>query len=214
MTTCRYLADGVYQAFARFSEAVEEFMTAYAESSARWLDTAWLEVARDLVSAERRALDEISEPSRPRVQTPAVRLRELSGLDANRLASIFGVSRASYQHWVAGSIPKGARREHLLEVLPLIEEAAELLGGRNATSTWMLSPILPGGPRPIDLLSKREYDAFRGSLLRAPIEHRMMTRPAPFGRRRQMTATEVDEALQRLSGRGWDNDDEANADES
>ena len=56
--------------------------------------------------------------------------------------------------------------EHLLEVLPLLEEATQRLGGPAATKTWLLTPVIPGGKTPLDYLAERQYTIFRGFLLR------------------------------------------------
>ena len=131
--------------------------------------------------------------------TPAECLRERSGLDAGRLAAMFGVSRVTYQNWIAGAAPQGARREHLLEVLALIEEAERRLGGARAVGDWLLSPVGRARRRPIDLLAERDYDTFRGFLLRVPTG-RERVRPlttAPRVRRR-LSGAEFDDALARL----------------
>jgi transcriptional regulator with XRE-family HTH domain len=94
------------------------------------------------------------------------RLREISGLTVEHLASIFGVSRITYHKWMDGSPLSDRHREHLLEVLPLVEEALQRLGNTNAVSTWLLTPVSPGGKKPIEYLSTRQYTIFRGFLLR------------------------------------------------
>lgn len=56
--------------------------------------------------------------------------------------------------------------EHLLEALPLLEEAIERLGSPTATKTWLLTPVTPGGKTPLDYLTAWQYTIFRGFLLR------------------------------------------------
>lgn len=109
----------------------------------------------------------VSAPARNDVaSSPAARLRELTGLDAGRLAEVFGVSRIAYQGWLGEVQPALARREHLLEVLALTEEAWQRLGSTSAVRDWLLTPVRAGGPKPLDLLRERRYDAARGFLLR------------------------------------------------
>lgn len=135
----------------------------------------------------------------PSDSKPAERLREKSGLDASRLAAVFGVSRVAYQNWIAGVAPHGARREHLLEVLAFVEEAERRFAGAREVGDWLLTPTEANGRRPIDLLATREYDTFRGFLLRVPTG-RERVRPmqmAPRARRR-LTGVAFDDALARL----------------
>ena len=111
-----------------------------------------------------------STPVEPRrqevVPSPAARLREITGLDAGRLADVFGVSRIAYQGWLAEVQPTLARREHLLEVLTFIEEAWQRLGSSSAVRDWLLTPVTSAGPKPLDLLRERRYNVARGFLLR------------------------------------------------
>ncbi len=55
-------------------------------------------------------------------------------------------------------------REHLLEVLPLLEEATQRLGSPTATNTWLLTPVSPGGKKPIDLLFARKNCRFASKM--------------------------------------------------
>ena len=139
-------------------------------------------------------------------RTPAARLREISALDAGRLAMIFGVSRATYQHWISGSTPRGPRRDHLLRVLSLVEEVAEHFGSGDRSATWLLAPVSPEGRTPVEFLRHRQYATFRGFLLRVPIEHRLMRRPAGPRRSRQLSPAEFEDALERTSPRAWRED--------
>ena len=212
------LGDAFLRAILNWNAAIDEMMTAYVQAWAdvfrgSWsLDRHFAHAIRRLAGASPSSSHHPAvSPHRGQLQatTPAARLREKSGLDGGRLAGIFGVSRTTFQQWIAGSTPRTARQEHLLEVLSLVEEAARQLGGESPTSTWLLSPISPGGQRPMDLLQNRQYDSFRGVLLRSPVERRMVSQPAPFGQRRPITTPlEANEALQRISPRVWgDNDD-------
>jgi hypothetical protein len=95
----------------------------------------------------------------------ANRLREFSGLDIESLAQIFKVSRVTYHRWLR-SLPVSKRHhDHMLEILPLIEEAVQRLGSPEVVSTWLLTPVSSGGKKPIEYLVERHYDLFRGFLL-------------------------------------------------
>lgn len=63
-------------------------------------------------------------------------------------------------------IHKFESHEHLLEVLPLLEEAIARLSSPTSTKTWLITPVTPEGKRPIDYLATRQYYIFRGFLLR------------------------------------------------
>ncbi|MBI4493095.1 MAG: hypothetical protein HY690_09935 [Chloroflexi bacterium] len=134
--------------------------------------------------------------------TAAERLRELSGLGASRLAAIFGVSRVTYQNWVAGTTPQDGRREHLLEALALVEEAAHRLSDPRATGDWLLTPVSPMGRKPIDLLAAREYETSRGFVLRLPVgQQRARLLPPSRRAHRRLSREAVDDALARLRPR-------------
>jgi transcriptional regulator with XRE-family HTH domain len=142
----------------------------------------------------------------------AERLREVSGLTIERLAEIFGVSRTTYHKWISGSPLHDPHREHLLEVLPLIEEAAQRLGSPNSTGAWLLTPVSPGGKKPIDYLAAHEYSIFRGFLLRERTGQEMF-RPLTSSNRtyKKRSPEEVKDSLERLRPRAWrDRDDDAN----
>ena len=113
----------------------------------------------------------------PTPDTPARVLKDLSGMDAGRLAQVFGVSRTTFHQWASGATtPRGDHMEHLLEVLPLVQEAA-LRRPPQELAIWLKTPVEPAGPKPLDLLGDNEYMAFKGFLHRQPIEERLMARP-------------------------------------
>jgi hypothetical protein len=145
-----------------------------------------------------------SVEGRRRATTAAARLRELAGLDAGRLADIFGVSRITYQNWVSGSTPQGTRGEHLLEVLALVEEAASHFGSPRATRDWLLMPVSPGGKKPVDYLAAQQYDTFRGFLLQVPTR-REIVRPVGVMRRsrRPVSPQQLEDALDQLRPQMW-----------
>jgi transcriptional regulator with XRE-family HTH domain len=96
----------------------------------------------------------------------AKRLRQSSGLDVESLARICNVSRVTYHRWLRGLPLHKRHRDYLLELLPLIEEAVHRLGSPEAVSTWLLTPTSSGGKKPIDYLVEKDYELFRGFLLR------------------------------------------------
>jgi hypothetical protein len=96
----------------------------------------------------------------------AERLLVLTGFSAAQAGSIFGVSRQTYQSWKGGVSPHPDHRAHLLDVIPLIEEAASRLGSTEALGNWLQTPVVAGGSRPIDYLAGRRFDTFRGAVLR------------------------------------------------
>ncbi len=139
----------------------------------------------------------------------AERLREISGLKVERLAEIFGVSRTTYYKWISGSPLHDIHREHLLEVLPLMEEAAERLGSPNAMNNWLLTPISPGGKKPIDYLAMRQYSIFRGFLLQVRTG-REIFRPLPSASRvhQEISREEAEDTRERLRPRAWRDEDD------
>ena len=97
-------------------------------------------------------------------------------------------------------IHKFESHEHLLEVLPLLEEAIERLGSPAATNTWLLTPVSPGGKKPIDYLEMRQYSIFRGFLLRQRTGREVFRPLAPSKRMyRELPREEVEGARERLN---------------
>jgi transcriptional regulator with XRE-family HTH domain len=143
----------------------------------------------------------------------AERLREISGLTIERLAEIFDVSRTTYYKWISGSPLHELHREHLLEVLPLIEEAVKRLGNPSSTSTWLLTPVSPGGKKPIDYLAARDYTIFRGFLLRGRTGRETFRPLTPSNLTyKERSPEEVKDALERLRPRAWRDDDISDTD--
>jgi len=104
----------------------------------------------------------------------------------------------------------GLADEHLLEVLPLLEEAAQRLGSSSATNTWLLTPVSPGGKKPIEYLSTRQYNTFRGFLLHIRTGQEMF-RPLTPSKLvyRERPREDIEDELERLRPRAWiDEDDE------
>ncbi len=139
------------------------------------------------------------------VSTQAERLRAISGLSTERLAKIFTVSRKTYQNWLTDAkAPHESHREHLLEVLPLMEEAAQRLGGPGAVSNWLLTPVSSGEKKPIDYLEARLFSSFRGFLLHVRTGReafRPFTQPnrAHFERAKE----DIEHGIERLRPSAW-----------
>ncbi len=148
----------------------------------------------------------------PDLMSPAQRLRALSGLDATLLGGVFGVSRITFQQWIAGKTPRPDRLEHLHNVLGLTEELSDRLGGSQTVRTWLLEPIAPGASRPIDLLQQQRYRAFRGAILRVSIDERKVRRPAVSGDRSPLMQTPGRNVPRRLRRTAWTEDYEKQSD--
>jgi len=94
--------------------------------------------------------------------------------------------------------------EHLLEVLPLLEEATQRLGSPTATKTWLLTPLSPGGKTPLDYLAARQYTIFRGFLLRVRTGQEAFRPLKPSNRiYRERPPEEIKAALKRLNPGIW-----------
>ena len=153
---------------------------------------------------------QISSPDTKSAYIQAERLREISGLKVERLAEIFGVSRTTYYKWLSGSPLHDVHREHLLEVLSLIEEAIQRFGSPGAMNIWLLTPISPGGKKPIDYLMMRQYSIFRGFLLRVRTGHEVFRALPPSHRvYQERSQEELEDARERLRPRAWRDEDDA-----
>ena len=95
------------------------------------------------------------------------------------------------------------------ELLALMEDATQRLGSPSATNGWLLTPVSPGGKRPVDYLAERQYTIFRGFLLRVR-DGREMFRPlAPSNCvYKERSPEEVKDALERLRPQAWRDEDE------
>lgn len=150
------------------------------------------------------AVERMDEP-------PARELRRLSGLPMAELARVFGVSRVSYSKWESGVLPRAAKNDHLVHVLAQVRGAATAIEPRSALGNWLLTPIAPGGLRPLDFLAEKRFSTFRGLVLRAKSPSRL--RPVPTGfpaGRRNRDEVELERELLAPSSRSED-DDEAEA---
>lgn len=133
---------------------------------------------------------------------PARRLREISGLDVRRLAYIFQVTRPAYYKWLVSSVPHITHREHLLEVLSLVERALQRLGNPKNVADWLLTPIIDTGIKPIDYLRTQKYLTFRGILLSIRTGNEVI-QPlnTPSLVRNEFPREEMDEEIENLSPR-------------
>ena len=134
----------------------------------------------------------------------ASHLRELSGLDVESLAAIFGVSRVTYHRWLKGFPPKRRHHDAMLMVLPLLEEAAHRLGSPAAVATWLLTPVSAGGKKPLAYLTEKRYDLFRGFLLRQSTGKGQF-RPLKPSRRvfKPRTREEIEDVREQLRPHTW-----------
>ncbi len=104
----------------------------------------------------------------------------------------------------------GLADDLLLDALPYLEEAAQRFGSPSAMNTWLLTPVSPGSKKPIEYLSTRQYNTFRGFLLRVRTGQEMF-RPLTPSRLvyRERPREDIEDALERLRPRAWiDEDDE------
>lgn len=141
----------------------------------------------------------ISTSATRTAETPAERLRAISGLDVELLAEMFGVSRTTYHKWINGSTPRRKHREHLLEVFAYMEKAAQRLGSQSAMTNWLLTPISATGKKPFEYLAMHQYQIFRGFLLQVQTGQEVIRHLTSSNRvYRELSDEEVKDALERL----------------
>jgi len=97
---------------------------------------------------------------------PVAQLKETSGLEIPQLCAMLGISRTTYHKWIKGTSPRGKNRNHLLQVLSLIEEARKRYEDPKTLANWLFTPISPGGRNPADILASKQYSTFLGCLLK------------------------------------------------
>jgi hypothetical protein len=86
----------------------------------------------------------------------AQNIRRLSGLTNEEIAPLTGVSRRSFQAWLAGSVVSARKEMRLRQII----DALELIG--ETDSQKMRATLLrreQGGIRPYDLLAEGRFDA-------------------------------------------------------
>ena len=92
--------------------------------------------------------------------------------------------------------------EHLLEVRALLEETVQRLGDTSIANTWLLTPVSPGGKKPLDYLKERDSTTFRGFLLRTRTGREVFHPLAPSNRvHKERSQEELEDALERLRPR-------------
>jgi hypothetical protein len=125
----------------------------------------------------------------------AARVRDLSGLEGERLAELLGVSRTAFYDWLRGVKPRGKRRDHLLHVEHIIDEAARRLASAREVAAWLMAPSEVSGRVPFALLKEHQYELARSLLTRT-------RRPRlPSRARRPLERAELREALDRTTSR-------------
>jgi transcriptional regulator with XRE-family HTH domain len=97
---------------------------------------------------------------------PVAQLKETSGLEISQLCTMLGISRTTYHKWLKGTSPRGKNRNHLLQVLLLIEEASKRYEDPKTLANWLFTPISAGGRNPADILASKQYSTFLGCLLK------------------------------------------------
>jgi hypothetical protein len=97
---------------------------------------------------------------------PVAQLKETSGLEIPQLCTMLGISRTTYHKWLKGTSPRGKNRNHLLQVLSLIEGASKRYEDPKALANWLFTPISAGGRNPADILASKQYSTFLGCLLK------------------------------------------------
>jgi hypothetical protein len=125
----------------------------------------------------------------------AARVRELSGLEGERVAELLGVTRQAFYDWLDGVKPRGKRRDHLMQVQHVLEEAARRRGSPRDVATWLMTPSQVSNRIPFDLLKEHQYDLCR-SLLTKTARPRIPTRA-----RRRFAGDELRESLERITSR-------------
>jgi len=144
----------------------------------------------------------------------ATSLRESSGLDIESLAQIFQVSRVTYHRWLRGLPVSKKHRASLLEIQSLIAEARRRLGSPEAVGIWLLTPVSPGGKKPIEYLAAKQYDLFRGFLIHQRTGKEQF-RPLKPSRRlfKPRRREEIEDVREQLRPHTWYVDDEQHDDE-
>lgn len=131
---------------------------------------------------------------------PARRLRDITRLEVDRLAELFGVTRVAYSNWIAGVTPRSDREDRLLRVLSLAEEVLKRLGSPEAVRDWLLAPVSFLGRRPFDVMREGEDDTITGLVLAIGTQSRPVRLPKrPMSAGRWQAGQDLDTELQRLN---------------
>ncbi len=125
------------------------------------------------------------------------RLLAVSGVEKEKIATLLGVSRTTLYAWLRGSRPRGSKRDHLLQVTAVVDEAAQRLGSPRSVAAWLVTPSAASGRAPFDVLKERRYDLSRAMLTRRRTARPTLPQRAP----RRIVGSELRGALDRLSPR-------------
>lgn len=141
------------------------------------------------------------------LDTPAARVRQLSGLDVDDLAAMFSVSRTTYHAWLKGSTPRKNHQAHLSDVIALLVVARDRFQSDQELKDWLRTSLAPDGFHPVDALRDRDYDLFRGALLRRKTGREPLS-PVRQGTRsgRARSVADIDAGLRRLRSHAWSHD--------
>jgi DNA-binding transcriptional regulator YiaG len=150
----------------------------------------------ELAQEQRPNLELIHTSKRSPEAVAASRLRELSGLQAEKLAEIFGVTRTTFYNWLKGARPRGTHRDRLLHVVQLLEEAARVLGGARDVSAWLITPSAASRRIPVELLKQEQYDLCRSLLTRSRTVRPVLPQRTT---RRRLAGSQLRDALERIS---------------
>jgi transcriptional regulator with XRE-family HTH domain len=134
-------------------------------------------------------------PARTPEGDAAARIRELTGLQIEKLAELFGVSRGAYYNWLNGTRPRGDHRDRLLFAQQLLEEAARILGEPREVGAWLISPSPASGRVPIDLLKNGQYDLCRSLLTRSGARRKAL----PVRTKRHLAGEDLRAEMRRIS---------------
>ncbi|ACL63392.1 hypothetical protein A2cp1_0031 [Anaeromyxobacter dehalogenans 2CP-1] len=152
------------------------------------------------------ALDERARPLSTVAVAPeaqaVTRLVTLTGLEMERIASLLGVSRTTLYAWRDGSKPRGSKRDHLLQVVAVIEEVARRFGEPRTVAAWLLTPSPASNLMPFDVIRERRYELCRGMLTRRRTARPTLPQRAP----RRLSATQLREGLDRMSAKPFADD--------
>jgi hypothetical protein len=99
-------------------------------------------------------------------------LRDMTGLSAGDLSAVFGVTRESYQRWLAGGSIKSLNESLLYYVRAILRDAVRRLGERRMNE-WLRTPVdvSHGSTSPLDLLRIGQVDQVHAMVVALPDSH-------------------------------------------
>ena len=160
---------------------------------------------RDWTAPEKEKIAALPAAEPTPEASAASRIREISGLEADKIADLLGVTRQGFYAWLGGTKPRGKRRDHLMQVLHIMEEVARRRGGPRETAAWLMTPSAASNRVPCELLKAHEYDLCRSLLTRSTTP-----RPALRPPRKRLAPGQLREAVDRLTSRAAGDDDNDN----